>query len=174
MTSNMRPDDLRTRLLAEAERIEEDCTYNSVGHYSAATRWKVIDHAFAFPTAILSAIAAFTVFQLPTLATALTILTTLLALASLYFRPAETAALHYRSGWKATVLREKARVFREITLAASQVSEEELLRQLAELHEEKRVISELGVPLPDFAYAIAKRKIAAGQAAYDRDLRERS
>src|SRR5437867_3563461 len=148
--------------------------YNSVGHYSAATRWKVIDHALAFPTAILSGIAAFTIFKLPTVATALAIATTLLSLGFLYFRPAETAAQHYRSGFRSKALREKARVFREITLLASKVSEAELLRQIAALHEEKRVISELGVPLPDFAYEIAKRKIAAGQAAYDRDLREQS
>lgn len=162
-------EDIKVRLCSEAQRIEEDCTYNSVGHYCAANRWKLIDHFFAFPTAILSAIAAFTVFPLPTLATGLTIATTLLALASLYFRPAETAALHYRSGGKAKGLREKVRMFREITLTATNVSEEDLLKLMSDLSEEKRVISELGVPLPDFAYRLAKAKIEAGQSSYEID-----
>ena len=164
-------DEFKARLGAEAERMEEDCTYNYVGHFSAATRWKAIDSWLGFPTAILSAIAAFTVFPRPALATALTIVTTLLALASLYFRPAEAAALHYRSGGKAKNLREKARLFREITLNAPNVTEDELRRAVNDLAEEKRIISELGTPLPDFAYRIAKTKIKAGQASYDRDRR---
>jgi hypothetical protein len=163
--------ELKDRLRAEAQRVEEDCTYNYMGHYSAATRWKVVDHALGFPTFFLSGVAAFLVFPFPAVATALTIVTTLLALASLYLKPAEATALHFRSGGKFKSLREKARLFREVALKASDISEEQLVRRLQDLADEKRIISELGVPLPDFAYRIAKRKIQAGQAAYEVDQR---
>lgn len=162
-------DVLRKRLRAEAERIEEDCVYNNFGHYEAAKRWKVIDHAIAFPILILSGIAAFTVFPLPAVATGLSIVTTLLALAALYFRPADAAANHYRFGGKFKELRVKARTYRDITLLASGIPDEQLVKALEDLLEEKRVLGELGIPLPDFAYKRAQAKIQAGEAMYDRD-----
>ncbi len=162
-------DELKEKLRVEAERIEEDCTYNFMGHYSAATRWKSVDLALGFPTFFLSGVAAFLIFPLPSVATAISVVTTLLALATLYFRPAETAALHFRSGGKFKSLREKARLFRDVVLRSSGISEEQLVKGLQDLSDEKRIISELGVPLPDFAYRIAKEKIAAGQAAYQVD-----
>ena len=161
--------ELRRRLRSEAERIEEDCTYNNFGHYEAAKRWELIDHLTAFPILILSGIAAFTAFPLPAVATGLSVTTFFLALASLYFRPAERAATHFRLGGKHKDLRSKARTYREITLLTSDISEEALVTGLNELLEEKRVLSELGVPLPDFAYELAKEKIKRGLADYDRD-----
>lgn len=161
--------EVRYRLRKEAERIEEDCAYNNFGHYEAANTWKLIDHALSFPILILSAIAAFTAFSLPAVATALSIATTLLALAVVYFRPAETAGTHYRIGGKFKDLRVRARTYREIALLASDIPDEKLIQQLAELLEEKKLLSELGVPLPDFAYKRAKAKIRAGLATYDRD-----
>jgi hypothetical protein len=162
-------DELKDRLRVEAERIEEDCMYNYMGHYSAATRWQSVDLTLGFPTFFLSGVAAFLIFPLPAVATAFSVVTTLLALATLYFRPAETAALHFRSGGKFKSLREKARLFREVALRSSGMSEEQLVKGLQDLSDEKRIISELGVPLPDFAYRIAKGKIEAGQAAYEVD-----
>lgn len=163
------PTELVATLRAEAMRIEEDCTYNYMGHYQAASRWGKVDYLLGFPVAILSGITAFTVFSLPTLATALGIATTMLSLVILYLRPSQTAALHYRSGGKFKALREKARLFREIELLASKVDEAHLTRRIRELSEEKRVLSELGVPLPDFAYKIAKRKILNGHTSYEVD-----
>ncbi len=51
----------------------------------------------------------------------------------------------------------------------SDVSEEDLVKELNDLLEEKRVLSELGIPLPDFAYRRAKEKIRKRLAEYDRD-----
>jgi hypothetical protein len=165
-------EDLLRSLAEEAERIQEDCVYNYMGHYQAAVRWEHIDHALGFPVAILSCIAAFTAFPLPAVATGLSVVTTLLALCILYFRPAERAATHFRCGGKFKGLREKTRLFHEIELQASQIDEGLLTRRIRELSEEKRVLSELGVPIPDFAYRSAKAKIAAGQASYDVDQRK--
>jgi hypothetical protein len=157
------------RIVNEAKRIEEDCTFNFMGHYEAANRWDRWDHFIGFPNAFLCGVTAFTVFPLPTIATALGIVTTLLSLVTLYLRPAYRSIQHYRSGGRFKALREKTRLFREIDLASAGIDETNAIRRIKELSEEKRVSSELAVPLPDFAYVIAKRKIEAGQASYDVD-----
>lgn len=161
--------ELIRRLQAEAERIEEDCTYNNFGHYEAAKRWEIIEHTVGLPILILAAATAFTTFPLPAVATGLTVCTFFLALTSLYLRPADRAAAHYRFGGKFKDLRAKARRYRDIELLRSDVSEEDLVKELNDLLEEKRVLSELGIPLPDFAYRRAKEKIRKRLAEYDRD-----
>jgi hypothetical protein len=150
-------------------RIEEDCTYNSVGHYSASTRWRKINTIIGSLVALFSCIAAFCTFSLPEVAAGLSVVVTVLALADLYFRSGELAANHHRIAGKWNSLRQKARIFREITLAASTIPQRDLLKGIEELLQEKMGIGELELPLPDFAYRVAKKKISRGQASYAAD-----
>lgn len=158
--------DALEKFSAEASRIEEDATFNFVGHYEAANFWKTVSHTLNFPIVIFSAIAAFFSFTEPFISLFSSIIVTVLGSVNLYFRPAETAALHYRSGGKFKSLRDKARLYREVRLRFSKDSANKLLERLNELYEEKRVISEMGVPIPNFAYRRAKRKIDDGHTSY--------
>lgn len=160
---------LRQRLAAECERIEEDSTFNFMGHFAAGARWQSVDQHVGFPIALFSAIAAFCAFPRPDVATILSVATTLLAIVVLYFQPARRSSDHFRSGGKWKDLRQRARVFREITLLAPSLTEADLTKKMEDFVRERQIISELGVPIPDWAYQTAKKKIAAGQSSYKID-----
>ncbi len=81
--------DFINRVVQEANRIEEDCAYNSTGHFIAAKRWKITDYLLNCPAALLTGLAAFfaftdttiLIFNSKTIAGILTVIATLLNIA---------------------------------------------------------------------------------------------
>jgi hypothetical protein len=155
----------------EAQRLEEDCEYNSTGHFVSSHCWRLIDYWLNFPAALLSAVAAYLAFtNQPIIAGLLAVILTLLTTAAIFLKPGQRSLEHTRAGEKYLALRNRLRIFREIELPHADRSKRELLDSLKALSDKKNEINADSVPLPDWAYKRAKARIMDGGTTHRVDL----
>ena len=167
------PIDVLENLRAEAERIEEDCTYNSQGHFIATRRWEVIEYLLDLPAVLLSAFAAFFAFtNYAVTAGVLSIIILLLTTASLFLKPAERSLRHKGAGEKFAALRQACRIYADVELATTGRSRQSLADRLIALADRKNELNTDSPRLPDFAYLEAKKHITEGRTVHDVDQRK--
>lgn len=160
-------DAVAEKLLAEAARLEEDCNYNSTGHFIAAQRWQKAEYWLDLPAVVLAAVSAFFAFTDYAMAAgALSIVILVLTTVSLFLRPADRASRHKNAGEKYLALRNLARFYAEIEVTSSGRSKQALADQLRTLNERKNELNSDSLHLPDYAYKKAKTIIVSGGTSY--------
>lgn len=156
-------------LQREAERLEEDATYSSKGHFNAEDTWVRRNYWLGVPATVLGAVAGATLIKSqPEWATAFTLLASLLTGLMTFLKPNERAALHRAAAGQFLALRNEARFFREIEMLQSE--------RLDDLHEQLKALSakhnELNLKSPSIprrAFVTARKGIEEGEATHKVD-----
>jgi len=156
-------------LRREAERLEEDATYSSKGHFNAEDTWVRRNYWLGVPATVLGAIAGASLIKsYPEWATAMTLLASLLTGLMTFLKPNERAALHRAAAGQFLALRNEARFFREIDLLQRD--------RLAELPDKLRALSaarnelnQKSPSIPRRAFVAARKGIEEGEATHKVD-----
>lgn len=153
----------------EAERLEEDATYSSKGHFNAEDTWVRRNYLLGVTATVLGAIAGATLIKSqPELASVFTLLASLLTGLMTFLKPNERAAMHRAAAGQFLALRNEARFFREIELLQ--------LDRLDELPESLKVLSAMrnelnqnSPSIPRRAFLAARKGVEEGEATHKVD-----
>lgn len=164
-----RSENPRDAIAREARRIEEDCLYSAKAHFIAARTWTNVHLIIGIPSAVLAGGAGVSGFNNQgQLAGVLGILAAALASVWTFLNPNESASTHQVAGARYNELRNRARLFREISVLAD-TADEELQTELKSLARRRDKLNESGPQIPAYAYRRAKRSISKGEADYAAD-----
>lgn len=159
-------------LRREAERLEEDTTYSSKGHFNAEDTWVRRNYWLGVPATILGAVAGATLIKSqPEWATAFTLLASLLTGLMTFLKPNERAALHRAAAGQFLALRNEARFFREIELLQSDRLDE-LSERLKALLAARNELNLKSPSIPRQAFVAARKGIEEGEATHKVDKEE--
>lgn len=159
--------ELRTEIINEAIRIEEDAIHSAKSQFEAADTWKRVNLGLGIPAAILSGVAGYSILTelsyllggiLALIVAALTSLMT-------FLNPNQKSNTHLNSGNNYLALRNKSRIFRNLIIKTEE-NTKELFKQLQELSTER---DRLNKNSPQFSWANFRRAragIKSGQANY--------
>jgi hypothetical protein len=162
----------RDAIAQELGRIEEDTEYSSKGHYNAAWPWSWAHLWLGIPNAILAGIASVNAFQgNDTAAGVLAILASALAAAIAFLAPGDRASTHKRSGGEYNTLRNRCRIFRNISMAQL-ANDDEVLARFEELAARRDELNATCPQIPGWAFRTARKGIEEGEAHYRVDRRE--
>jgi hypothetical protein len=158
---------LKTELGNEARRIEEDALYSGKGHYNAVSPWRWMHRIVGVGAAISSTLAAIAVLRqwCPTFAVAAAALSTICAVVLTTLRPSEEADRHQRAGDRYFAIKNRARIFRRIELAAASASEEKLVEAIKQVSDELANIKSGAPVIPRRAYKKAEQEIEVEKTA---------
>lgn len=159
-------------LRREAERLEEDATYSSKGHFNAEDTWVRRNYWLGVPATALGAIAGATLIKnQPELASAFMLLASLLTGLMTFLKPNERAAMHRAAAGQFLALRNDTRFFREVELLQ--------VDRLGEMPEKLKVLSAVrnelnqkSPSIPRRAFVAARRGIEEGEATHKVDKEE--
>lgn len=156
-------------LRKEAERLEEDTTYSSKGHFNAEDTWVRRNYWLGVPATILGAVAGATLIKSqPEWATAFTLLASLLTGLMTFLKPNERAALHRAAAGQFLALRNEARFFREIELLQSDRLDK-LSDRLTALSAARNELNLKSPSIPRRAFVAARKGIEEGEATHKVD-----
>ncbi len=163
---------VKHKIVAEAERVEEDAIHSGKAHFAQAERWRAFHFWVGAPAAVLAAIAGAAVlgeFQYGTFVSVVTAFSAaLLAAVMTFFDPQKQVQIYTQCGNRYLVLRNKARIFREIECEQAS-NDEELTPGLKRLTEERDRLNSESPVIPRWAYEKARRGIEAGEAIFKAD-----
>ncbi len=162
----------KEEIIKEAKRIEEACLYSSKGHFNAAAFWRKLHFYLGLPATILAAVAAASAFAQfdsgRTLGGCISILVAALSAVSTFLNPNEKAASHFAAANNFDSLQSKSRIFWTVDCRGSD-SDQVLTTRLKDLAEQKSELNRKSPQIPGFAYKLAKKGVAAGEADYKVD-----
>lgn len=153
----------------EAERIEEDATYSSKGHFNAEDAWVRRNYWLGVPATILGAVAGATLIKSqPEWASVFTLAASLLTGLMTFLKPNERAAMHRAAAGKFLALRNELRFFREIELLQEEKLED-LPNRLKTLSEARNELNLTSPSIPRRAFVAARKGIEEGEAMHKVD-----
>ena len=158
--------DLLTKLVTEAQRVEEDAEHSAKGHYNAAARWARYHLWLGLPSAVIAALGgAAALNDQPEIAVGLTLLSSALTTVLTFLKPSERSEMHKTAAGHYHALRNRTRLFREIELTDSDERNTAKGRLLA-LATERDDLNQSS-PMPARCdYELAKQDIDSGRARY--------
>jgi hypothetical protein len=152
-------------LADEASRIEEDSLYSSRGHFAAATGWSRIHYWIGIPAAICAAAAGGSGFaDQPALAGVLSIITAILSALAVFLNPQDKASQHHAAGSKLAVVRNQARMFRNLEIPA--LDSTAALARLRDLGDLRDSLNTTSPAIPEWAFRKAQSSIGKGEATH--------
>jgi hypothetical protein len=156
-------------LRREAERLEEDATYSSKGHFNAEDTWVRRNYWLGVPATILGAVAGAALFKSqPEVASIFTLVASLLTGLMTFLKPNERATMHRAAAGQFLALRNDARFFREIELIqADRISE--LPDRLKALAATRNELNQKSPSIPRRAFVAARKGIEEGEALHKVD-----
>lgn len=157
--------DLREELTREAQRIEQDATYSGKGHYNGVAPWRWCHRVLALLSSAGSAVAATAVLKgwPPDLGFAAAALSTISSVALAALKPSEEAERHQRAGDRYLAVKNRARILRNIDLAAPSSTYDDLVEEIKTLSADLDGIRSGAPAIPRRAYELAKRDIEIGR-----------
>ena len=159
-------EDLRSKLIAEAHRIEEDSEHSAKGHFNAADRWSGYHLLIGVPAAVLAAIAGGSAFaEYPMLAGSLALLSTAFTTVLTFLKPSEHAENHKAVAGQYLALRNRTRMYRELELAED-VDIGSAKSRLVELADTRDELNQASPGISRKDYEKAKADIDEGRSEY--------
>jgi len=159
----------KEEIIKEAKRIEESSLYSSKGHFSAAAYWRRLHFGLGLPATLLAAIAAASAFSKfdsgNTVGGWISICVAALSALSTFLNPNERSASHFGAANSFDALQSNARIFWTVDCRGGD-SDQVLTSRLKDLAKEKSELNRKSPQIPRFAYMLAKKAIAAGEADY--------
>lgn len=162
--------DMKKELVLEAERIEEDSIHSAKSQFEASNKWKNVNLLLGVPTAILSGIAGISILNewsyvfAGFLALIVGALTTLMT----FLNPNQKANAHLNSGNNYLALRNRARIFKNISLN-SKKDVMALSEELKLLADERNNLNKNSLQCSRKDFEIARRGISEGENKYCAD-----
>lgn len=158
--------DSLTKLVTEAQRVEEDAEHSAKGHYNAAARWARYHLWLGLPSAVIAALGgAAALNDLPEVAVGLALLSSALTTVLTFLKPSERSEMHKTAAGHYHALRNRMRLFREIELADG-IEPSTAKGRLLALATERDELN-LSSPMPARCdYELAKQDIDSGRARY--------
>lgn len=167
----------KEEIIKEAKRIEESLLYSSKGHFAASHFWSNFHLWIGLPIVILSAVAGVSAFSQfdsrHVVAGILAIVVAALSSVMTFLNPNEKASVHLSSGNNYDALMNKTRLFWSIDCWQGE-SEQVLTEKVKYLSEQKDRLNQSSPQIPKWAYRIARKGIAEGEADYSIDKEETS
>lgn len=161
----------KNEIIKEAKRLEESSLHSSKGHLVAARVWSNVHLVLGLVTVAGTAFAAALVMEFggkQFWAGVLYIGVAVLSGALTFLNPNDKASAHLSSGNHYDALMNRVRVFWTIECWQTD-SEAELTSKLQALAGDKDRLNLSSPQIPYWSYKIAKRQIAAGEAAFEVD-----
>ncbi len=147
---------LRTRVIEEAKRIENDAMYSAKGHYEDAHYWSRFHVLVGVPVAMLAAIAGASALAQfdnhSVIAGILSIIVAALTAIITFLNPNEKANAHQNVGNKYNALRRQAHAFCTIDAQMEDIHEQELVKQVKELAKQRDELNLISPPISNMAY----------------------
>lgn len=160
-------------IIEEAKRIEENCLYSAKGHYVAAHFWSKFHLWIGVPSVILAAIAGTTAFvKHSTIAGIISICVTILTAISTFLDPKQRNSSHFAAANNYDTLQSSVRRFWSIE-CRSGASEDLLTHKLDDFSVERDRLNRESPQIPRWAFIIAKKNIANGEADYSVDNKQK-
>lgn len=158
---------LQSELGKESERIEEDAVLSGKGHYNAVGRWRLTHRLLGLAAAIGSTVAAVAVLKqwCPDVAVVASAVSALAAVTLTTLRPSEEADRHQRVGGRYLDVKNRARIFRNIELRATDATEATAVESIRALSANLDDIRSNAPEIPRRAYEKAKHDVEAGKTA---------
>jgi hypothetical protein len=174
--------DVTNAIRREVERIEEDAEYSHKGHYAAAELWGRRRYWLGVPAALTAALASALIFfdgspaaiklqqAAPLLdptgiAAAMALLATVFATLMTALNPAERAVEHQTAGGAYLMLRNQARIFRDVDLVDA-ANPERLRERLHALDATRNQLNQASPKIPTRASLKAKEGIESGESTH--------
>jgi hypothetical protein len=153
--------DLIAQLAAESQRIEEDTEFSAKGHYNAAIWWRRCHRSIGIAATIFSGLTAVAALKelAPAVIAVASVIAGLLTGILTFLKPSEEADRHHRAGDKSLVVRNRARFFRNVTLAANDLEGPALIADLQRIADERHAVFASAPVIPPAAYHKAKAGI---------------
>lgn len=150
----------------ELERIEEDCIHSGKAHFNAGTRWGRYHSWLGIPSVVLSALAGTAFFKdeaeiAGLMSAVVAILTALMT----FMKPSERAAAHKASGDQYLILRNDARVFRQIRLVHA-CDEPTALAGMDEFTKRRNELNQASPQFSRSDFEAARKGIEEGEATH--------
>lgn len=149
----------------ECQRIEEDATHSSKGHYNDSGIWLKIYYAIGLPMVVCSAVSGFAFFT-KNLEHAgyLSLVVTTLALLQIFIKADDKSIQHKNSADELNHLKNEVRRLRKIKTEI--LSKEKLMEELDVLAGKYSQIIRISLPISNYAFRKAKKGIEEGQSKY--------
>lgn len=159
--------DLKSKIINECKRIEEDTEHSCKAHYNAAEFWSNLNLLLGLPAALLGAIAGGTSAAdgAQATVTATAFLATAFVTCLTFLKPGEKSDAHKNAGNLYQALRNTTRFFREIEIndALPDMDAKKKLKAFVDRRDE---LNSTMPTIPRAAYEKAKKDIDAGRAKY--------
>jgi hypothetical protein len=166
----------RDEIIREAKRLEESTLLSFKGHHNAARGWTNRNLWLGIPMVVISAIvgaAAFSQYAkdyplLGILAGLMSIAVAVLSGITTFLNPNDRESAHLTAAHGYDKLNNDSRLFWSIE-CWQENSDEVLTSKLRELVERKNELNTASPQVPPWAYKLAKKGIAAGEASFEVD-----
>ena len=150
----------------EAKRIEEDSLYSFKSHYNAAAVWNQVYLWIGIANSILAAIAGTLAFKGSTvLAGVLAVVVASISATSTFLNPEGRASAHKNSANEYHVLRNRARIFVNITTKRT-LDDDEVNRLFEDISTQRDNLNTISPQIPEAAFRKAREGIESGEATY--------
>jgi hypothetical protein len=159
--------DLKSKIINECKRIEEDTEHSFKAHYNAAEFWSNLNLLLGLPAALLGAIAGGTSAAdgAQATVTATAFLATAFVTCLTFLKPGEKSDAHKNAGNLYQALRNKTRLFREIETDDA-LPDIDAKKKLTAFVDRRDELNSTMPTIPRAAYEKAKKDIDAGRAKY--------
>mgnify|MGYP005863808189 CR=1 FL=1 len=155
----------------ELQRIEEDATYSSKGHFEAAALWRTVNYWLGVPSAIGAGVASVSAFSDYLVASGIiAILVAALTSVSTFLDPSARANSHRVAGAAFLALKNQARILRTVEL---EVDADSGIQRFRELSERRDSLNSESPGIAWLAYTRAKAGIARGESMHATDKVEK-
>jgi len=160
---------IEVALSDEALRLEEDCKYSSKGHYVASSFWARVQIILGVPATASAAISGSFAFNgVLDMAGSLAMMSAALTAVLTFLNSSEKSSSHLLAGNQYNALQNETRIYREIELAS--ISQQQTsIEKLNNLSTRRDKLNQTSLQIPGFAFRIARKGIADGEADYSID-----
>lgn len=159
-------DQLLEQYRNEASRINEDAIHSAKGHYNAADRWRHAHLWIGLPNALLAGVAGVSAFNGSELiAGILSVSVAAIAAMNTFLNPGDRNSTHKRCAAEYHALRNKARIFENIT-SRQNITLDDLGTKFEELLLKRDDLNATSPQIPYWAFQKAKEGIDSGEAEY--------
>jgi hypothetical protein len=166
-------DEYIRKIAEEAERIEEDAEYSAKGHYNAAERWGRIHTGLGAAATVASAVTAAAALKeaAPIVVAVASVVAALMTGVLTFLKPSDHADRHHRAGDGSLVIKNRARILRNVQLAKVN-PDEDLLLILQTLSDDRHTVLKSAPLIPNRSFREARDGIKRGESRHRVDKKE--
>ena len=159
---------LKSELVAEAARLEEDSNFTARGHYNAASRWRSSHRWLGIVAATFSALTAAAALKAwaPDVIVISSVVAGVLTAVLAFLKPSEEAERHHRAADQSLAIRNRARFFHKVDLLHEDKTDRDLTEALRVLTEQRNDLLAGAPIIPRHAFRKARRDIEGGTTTH--------